>query len=336
MKYSDLPAKERPAEKLKFSGTGSMSNAELLSLAIGTDSEDIESGYKILAGLGNGLAALPVMSVPELEDAGFTQTQALRYAAGRELHIRSVTDRAKIPKLDNPARVAAIFSDMLRDEPQERCFVLFINISADLTGYSELAKGSRHQGFLDPLDVYREAAKAGADGIFIVHNHPYNGSGPSEADIAFTKQVADTGKIIRIPLIDHVIVHKGEFCSIRESHGKIFDQNSHYPKNKTQAKGQGQEAWQPEVADASAKAGRPGEMAAYGKAMETFRLNIVYTTFLSTIFLAFSFFQVSEAATTLSRACWLVFIFSFVAAIILNIRMYARQGPYETQNKRKP
>jgi DNA repair protein RadC len=220
MKFSNLPEEERPKARLEFSGIESISNAELISLAIGTD--DIAKGYGILAGLDRGIASLPDMSVAELEGIGFSKTQAVRFTAANELFSRARSAGMENLKIDSPSQVAEFFDDRLRNETIERCFVMCLNIKGVLSSYFELSAGSSNSSVVDGGELYRQAIKRAATAVILVHNHPSGDSSPSPEDVGITQKLIKAGETLYIRFLDHIVIGRGEFTSIKELHGHIF------------------------------------------------------------------------------------------------------------------
>jgi DNA repair protein RadC len=227
MKFSDLPPEERPKARLKFAGIESISNAELVSLAIGTD--DIGKGYDVLSKLDRGIASLPDMSVAEFEGLGFSAAQAVQFAATNELFSRARGAGMENLKMDNPAQVAKFFDDRFRNETIERCFVMCLNNKGELGSYFELSAGGTDSSIVEARELYRQAIQRAAAGVVLVHNHPSGDSRPSQADVYLTQKLIKAGKALDIRFIDHVVIGRGEFTSIRDYHSYIFDNWANLP-----------------------------------------------------------------------------------------------------------
>jgi DNA repair protein RadC len=220
MKFSDLPKDERPKARLELMGLGGISNAELISLAIGVD--DIQKGYDILSKLDRGIASLPNMSVTELMGLGFSKAQAIRFTAANELFSRARSTGVGSLKIDNHSQVAKFFDDRLRNEAVERCFAMCLNSKGVLGSYFELSVGGATGSIVEASELYRQAIKRAAASVILVHNHPSGDSRPSGPDISVTKRLFEAGKLLDIRFLDHIVVGRGEYTSIRELHGDIF------------------------------------------------------------------------------------------------------------------
>jgi len=136
---------------------------------------------------------------------------------------REVLAESKEPynsKIGEPKDVARIAQSVLAGEDRE-CFLTFpVDVKNRVLGYVESAKGSVDLCPVDPREVFRAAIIMGASGVFLVHNHPSGDSSPSQEDAELTERVVEAGKLLGIPVIDHLIVVEDSFYSFAE-HGGI-------------------------------------------------------------------------------------------------------------------
>lgn len=97
------------------------------------------------------------------------------------------------------------------------CFaVLLLNIKKRVRGHHLVSIGMLNEAMAHPREVFRAAVIGGAHSVVLMHNHPSGESDPSNADRQMTKVLADSGRILRIEVVDHVIVGHGRYCSFRE------------------------------------------------------------------------------------------------------------------------
>jgi DNA repair protein RadC len=102
-------------------------------------------------------------------------------------------------------------------DPEKECFVvLLLNTRRRVKGHSLVAIGTLDSILIHPREVYRVAIAMAAGGIVLMHNHPSGESTPSDADIKVTRDIIRAGQLLKIDVIDHVIVGKGQFTSLRE------------------------------------------------------------------------------------------------------------------------
>jgi DNA repair protein RadC len=100
--------------------------------------------------------------------------------------------------------------------PECECFVtLLLNTRRRIKGHCLISIGTLDSVVVHPRDVFRPAVVAAAAGIILVHNHPSGEATPSTADIQVTNELVRAGQILRIEVVDHVVIGRGEHRSLR-------------------------------------------------------------------------------------------------------------------------
>jgi len=127
-------------------------------------------------------------------------------------------------RITSPDVIARVFS-FLEDRPQEELWALYLNGSSNIIGARQVSVGTANSSLLHPREVFGPAVRFGAVSVVVVHNHP-SGDGviPSWEDLAATSRIFQSGELLGIPLIDHVVVGHRGFCSIRQQYPERFDQ----------------------------------------------------------------------------------------------------------------
>lgn len=97
---------------------------------------------------------------------------------------------------------------------EERFFAIHLNSQSRPISIQEISRGMVNLTMAHPREVFRGAIAAGAVSIACAHNHPSGDPTPSRDDIALTKRLVDAGRIVGIPMIDHLVVTEDEFASI--------------------------------------------------------------------------------------------------------------------------
>jgi DNA repair protein RadC len=130
----------------------------------------------------------------------------------------SLEDR---PVIDRPETVGKILLGDLGFALQEKFAVLLLDVKNRLIMYRIMSLGTLDQTIAHPRDIFRDAIKANAGGIILAHNHPTGSTDPSSEDLSLTKQLLECGRLVQIPVLDHVIVggFTGNFTSIRRTTG---------------------------------------------------------------------------------------------------------------------
>lgn len=99
----------------------------------------------------------------------------------------------------------------------EEVYILFIDSKSQLIAEKCVSKGGINASAISSRELFIEALKTKATAIILLHNHPSGDPSPSNADIKFTNEVKESGKLIGIPLLDHIIIGNNTFVSFKES-----------------------------------------------------------------------------------------------------------------------
>lgn len=213
-----------PYEKFMREGAEKLSDAELLAILLrtGTKGEDTVSiGQKILtlsAGKEQGLLGLYHLSVEELMSLkGVGQVKAVRIKCVTELSKRLARLKSmKKMQFTNPECVAQYYMESLRHAEHEQTILILMDGKNHLIRELVLTKGTVNASLLSPREIFVEALRSQAVYIMLVHNHPSGDASPSRQDIQITRQIQDCGRLIGIPLIDHIIIGDMTFVSMKQ------------------------------------------------------------------------------------------------------------------------
>ncbi|MDX2231064.1 MAG: DNA repair protein RadC [Leptolyngbyaceae cyanobacterium bins.349] len=228
LRVADMPATERPRERLITCGTQNLATAELLAILLGTGQgpgklSAVGLGQFILQELSKGksdaLAALRETSVGELmQIQGIGEAKATTILAAIELGKRVFQSRpAELTVVDDPAIAAAALSQDLMWQAQERFAVLLLDVKHRLLGTRVITIGTATETLAHPRDIFREVIKHGATRLIVAHNHPSGNTEPSPEDIHLTRQLLSGAQFLGIPLLDHLILGNGDFRSLRQA-----------------------------------------------------------------------------------------------------------------------
>jgi DNA repair protein RadC len=209
---------DRPRERLWSLGPGALTTAELLAIVLGTGG----SGVRVqdvagrLLDIGEGslrrLAQRPRAEL--LQTRGIGPTKAARLLAAFELGARlSREERPPIERIREPDDVARLFRDRLRDLQVEEFHLLALDSQSQVLREVLVTRGLLNSSLVHPREVFRAAIAEAAAGIIVVHNHPSGDPTPSAEDRAVTQQLAAAGRLLDLPLYDHVIIAGDRFVS---------------------------------------------------------------------------------------------------------------------------
>ncbi|MEJ8303141.1 RadC family protein [Saccharibacillus sacchari] len=216
----DLPREERPRERMLQYGGEALSHAELLAILLrtGTRSESaIMIAQRILAQSG-GLRGLAESGVEELvEIKGVGPAKAVQLRAAIELGRRMVASRlSESVVIRSPRDAAELLTEQLRYLQKEHFVCLFLNTKNVVIAQETLSIGSLNASIVHPREVFRAAIKYSSASIVCAHNHPSGDPAPSPEDIAITKRLVESGQIVGIDVLDHIVVGDGRFVSLKE------------------------------------------------------------------------------------------------------------------------
>lgn len=216
----DIPIQDRPRERLIKFGPEALSNSELLAIIIrtGTKSENALSISNRLIAQNRGLEFLSNCTIQELSQIkGIGSAKAAQIKAAIELGKRLRNYRNdKIISINSPKDAAEIVMEDMRYFKKEHFRVIFLNTKNIVIDVKDLSIGNLNSSIVHPREVYSEAIKKSSASIIVLHNHPSGDPTPSQEDINITRRLIESGKIIGIDLLDHIIIGDGSFVSLKE------------------------------------------------------------------------------------------------------------------------
>ena len=215
---------DMPYEKFLKFGPDSLSEAELLAVILRTGTKNcsaVSLAEKILSlskGKQKGLNALHHISLSELmEIPGIGEVKAVKIKCIGELSKRMARERAEDElRFDLPSTVASYFMEELRHEEKEMILLLSLDSRLHLIEKYVLSIGTVNASLLSPREVFVRALKCQASSVILLHNHPSGDATPSREDLLVTGKIKETGELVEIPLIDHIIIGDGCYTSLKE------------------------------------------------------------------------------------------------------------------------
>jgi len=214
-------AEDRPREKLLANGVRALTDAELIAIIIGSGNLDetaVELSRRILTAVGNDLNELGKKGISYLTGFnGIGEAKAINIIAAIELGKRSKeADVFKHEKITGSKDVAELFLPILTDLEHEEFWILFLNRGNKIIDKQMVSKGGLSGTVIDVRLIMKMAIEKLASSIILCHNHPSGNITASNADIQITRKLAETGKIMDIPVLDHVIIGHKEYLSFTD------------------------------------------------------------------------------------------------------------------------
>ena len=226
VRVAELPADERPRERLLRLGPQALTAAELLAILLRTGTARdgvLQVAASLLAdrrGL-RGLAATDLVTLGKQHGVGLAKatTIAAAFELGRRLALEGDIAR---PTVTSPADIARLLQAELELLPQEELRLLTLDTKHQLLSSTMLYRGSLNAAPARVAEVFREAVRQNAAAIAVAHNHPSGDPTPSADDVTFTETIVEAGRLIDIEVLDHLVFGHGRYVSLRER-GLGFD-----------------------------------------------------------------------------------------------------------------
>lgn len=218
----DWPEDERPRERLLKFGAHGLTTAQLLAIILRT-------GNKNKSALELGREILTHFTLKELEDASINEFKGIKgmgsakvaqikasLELGRRLLQSEKDEGLQAPSFRNSHDVYEYYRPRLFGLKKERFIVAMLDSKNKLFKDMKVSDGTLTSSLVHPREVFRYAIKEAAASVLFIHNHPSGDPTPSNDDIAITNRLVDTGRIVGINVLDHVIITDNMYISLKE------------------------------------------------------------------------------------------------------------------------
>jgi len=217
---SDWPPGERPGEKLYDLGPQSLSETELLAAILRTGSHKrsaVKLARTLLTRYGNlqALSALSPREFSRLEGIGPVKSASLTAAFELARRLQSLPLQPKL-KVSDPEIIFRRYEPLLAHLKKEIFFILILNSANFLIREVKISEGILNSSLVHPREVFKAAILESAASIILLHNHPSGEVEPSIEDRNITKRLLELGKLMDIPVLDHIIIGEKKYFSFRE------------------------------------------------------------------------------------------------------------------------
>lgn len=212
---------DRPREKLLEKGRQILSEAELIAILIGSGTKNetaVELSKRILGTVENNLHSLGKLSVQELTKfKGIGEAKAVSIVAALELgRRRKEAEQMKRVKIVSSKDAFDILHPLMIDLQHEEFWLLMLNRANVLVRKELISKGGVSGTVVDTRLIFKSAIEQYASSIIVCHNHPSGNLKPSNADIRITNNLKEAGKVMEIPLVDHLIITETGYYSFAD------------------------------------------------------------------------------------------------------------------------
>jgi DNA repair protein RadC len=216
-KLKTLPLREQPAYRVS-ANAAACSLSELLAAVIG-GTQQIEISEALLARFSGDLQRIyhaPIQQIASIHGLG--ESTAVKLKAALALGLRLCEPREERPVINSPADAAALVQHEMSLLEQEYLKVIVLNTRNHVLDIVEITHGSVNSSQVRVAEVLRPAVERNSPAIIVVHNHPSSDPTPSPDDIKITQAIREAGKLMDIELLDHLIIAKGSYVSLKEKH----------------------------------------------------------------------------------------------------------------------
>lgn len=223
LNIKEWAAEDRPREKLMANGARALSDAELIAILIGSGNLDetaVELSRRILNSVDNDLNELGRKSSGYLRKfKGIGEAKAITILAAMELgRRRTDTGESERNQITCSQDVATMMTPLIGDLDHEEFWIIFLDQNNKVKGKFMASKGGITSTIIDVRTIMKNALEIPAVSMVLCHNHPSGNLNPSDADMKITRKIKDSGEIMDIKVLDHVII-------TQKSHYSFADNN---------------------------------------------------------------------------------------------------------------
>ena len=219
-RITDLEESDRPRERLAELGAQALSNAELIAilLRVGIQGENaVQMSQRLLVTFG-GLHGLHKASFVEMcAQRGLGEAKAAQIKAaielGRRLPLQEPEER---PAVNSPADAAELVRYEMSAFQQEHLWVILLDTRNKVISIERIYVGSLNSSTVRVGELFRPAIQRSAASLIVVHNHPSGDPTPSPEDVALTRAIVQSGKLLDIGVLDHLVIGQNRWVSLKE------------------------------------------------------------------------------------------------------------------------
>lgn len=218
-----LPKEDRPRERFLKQELHLISNEDLVSILLqsGPKGENVKLVAMKVLSLIESLDDIEQLTIERLKKIkGIGPVKAMTLLAALEFGRRMNSKKTELyqEKFRTAAMIYDYYKDTLASKKQEYFYGIYLDNQKRILKEKLLFIGTINYSTIHPREIFKEACLISASSIICIHNHPSGNVLPSKMDIMVTEQLVETGKIIGIPVIDHIIISNKKYYSFFENH----------------------------------------------------------------------------------------------------------------------
>ncbi|MDG2194298.1 MAG: DNA repair protein RadC [Polaribacter sp.] len=213
---------DRPREKLLAKGKSVLSDAELIAILIASGNREesaVDLSKRILLSVENNINQLAKLSVAQLmQFKGIGEAKAVSIITaleiGKRRHFESLLER---PKIKGSKDVYALIQPLIGELDHEEFWVLYLDNSNKVLQKKQLSRGGITATMVDIRLVFKKAVEIASVAIIVCHNHPSGKLKPSASDKELTQKIKQSGDLLDIKLLDHLIITQKDYFSFADN-----------------------------------------------------------------------------------------------------------------------
>ena len=217
MRIKDIAPENRPRERFISSGPEALSDAELLAIVLQKGSREenvVDMSNRLISRFG--LDKLSMLSLKEMQQIkGIGPAKAMQILSVFALALRLSMRQSKRHELLCAEHVFEYASPRIGQRDREHLMVIMLDSKNRVIADSVVSVGILNQTITHAREIFKDAIKNSANAVILVHNHPSGDVEVSKEDVAMTKKIRQAGEVIGIKVLDHVIVSRDRFESVR-------------------------------------------------------------------------------------------------------------------------
>ncbi len=223
LKIQDWAKEDRPREKLMQKGCSALTDAELIGILLGSGTRQLSAvnlAQLILKHHNHDLNDLAKRSVKELQKfKGIGEAKAIAIVSAMELsRRRKEQDESEKPRINTSRDIYRLMKVELSDKLVEQFWIVLLTRANYVIKKHLVSSGGTAKLAVDPKVIFKTALDYHAASIVLVHNHPSNNPNPSQRDIELTERLIRGGRVLDIPVIDHIIFTENHYFSFADEH----------------------------------------------------------------------------------------------------------------------
>lgn len=221
IRIKDIPKQDRPIERLFEKGASSLGNEELLAILLKTGTHNVsvkDLALKILNRAG-GIRELSKMNIDnfyQIEGMGPSKTATMMALVELASRMNQVSTSILYKKANCAELIFSYYKQKVEGKMQEYFYAIYLDSKKRIIHEKLLFMGTLNYSLVHPREIFKEAFMVSASSIICIHNHPSGCIVPSDQDQILTENLCSIGKLIGIPINDHIIIGKNTYYSFYE------------------------------------------------------------------------------------------------------------------------